>query len=436
MDQQAKDVRRKLVNLHQQWGKVNKIPDDEDIRGQACNEAKASNRFTRIVQRKDLPWEKDSIARVAYDPEHIPDCNVQATVGQHFLFHEPIPKAANGSGYLRVTTKSLWWQHEQFPNVWTSEGLTTCMENGYQWTINITMWNHLRMMWQAQRLDLLRLIHAETHHQNTLEASGYRSPTWRILRALQSITEANVVIGESTVTASPFFEEAGRPSRSYWGPQQGRKVILWESLGPKDQQKCLIELRNDTNWVIWCKAKPKDMATQTFREQGRCIFEGKRTKPKQANDNQEEISGGRHVVRARSWWKRGDVDACAAQTNMQCWVHQDTILNGEQAETNMREAWEHESGKDEMNIVLQGLERHFWRGTEAGWLGCYDFPGETWAGDGSVHKCVRGAGSVCLQRPGCNLVVRVGREEEGVSSLRPELAAIARTLQATPAEQD
>ena len=89
-----------------------------------------------------------------------------------------------------------------------------------------------------------------------------------------------------------------------------------------------------------------------------------------------------------------------------------------------------------MNIVLRGLERHYWRGTEAGWLGCYDFPGETWAGDGSVHKCVMGAGSVCLQRPGCNLVVRVGREEEGVSSLRPELAAIARTLQAAPVESD
>ena len=122
MDQQAKDVRRKLVDLHQRWGKVNKIPDSEDIRVQACNEAKASSWFTRIVQRKDLPWEKDSIARVAYDPEHIPDCNVQATVGQHFLFHEQIPKAANGRGYLRVTKESLWWQHEQFPNVWTSEG--------------------------------------------------------------------------------------------------------------------------------------------------------------------------------------------------------------------------------------------------------------------------------------------------------------------------
>ena len=53
--------------------------------------------------------------------------------------------------------------------------------------------------------------------------------------------------------------------------------------------------------------------------------------------------------------------------------------------------------------------------------GCYDFSGETWAGDGSMHKGVMGAGSICLQRPTCNLVVRVGREEEVVSSLRPEL---------------
>jgi hypothetical protein len=81
-----------------------------------------------------------------------------------------------------------------------------------------------------------------------------------------------------------------------------------------------------------------------------------------------------------------DVDACAAQTNMQCWVHQETLFNDEQVESNMREAWEHEDSKDKMNIVLQGLEQHFWKGTEAGWMGCYDFPRETWA---SIIECVR-----------------------------------------------
>jgi hypothetical protein len=68
----------------------------------------------------------------------------------------------------------------------SSEGLTTCMEKGYQFTINSTTWNHIRMLWQAPPLDLLRLVYQETHVQNILETSGYRTLTWRILRALQS----------------------------------------------------------------------------------------------------------------------------------------------------------------------------------------------------------------------------------------------------------
>jgi hypothetical protein len=95
----------------------------------------------------------------------------------------------------------------------------------------------------------------------------------------------------------------------------------------------------------------------------------------------------------------------------------------------MKEAWEHNNRKDELKIDLQGLERHFWLGTEEGQLGCFNSQGETWAGDGSAQKGVMGAGSVCLQQSKY-LEVRVGREE-GVNSLRPELAAMARTLQAT-----
>jgi hypothetical protein len=55
-------------------------------------------------------------------------------------------------------------------------------------------------------------------------------------------------------------------------------------------------------------------------------------------------------------------------------------------------------------------------------------------GDGSSHKREMGGagGSVSLQRQDKCLVVRVGQEEEGVNPLRPVLAAVARTLQATP----
>jgi hypothetical protein len=110
------------VHLHQRWGKVHEESQDDDIRERTRGSATETQGFTRIVRRKNLTWKRDSIARVAYDPAHIPDCNVHATVGKHFLFHEPIPYAKNGHGYLRVTKSPLWWQQRKFPGVWTSEG--------------------------------------------------------------------------------------------------------------------------------------------------------------------------------------------------------------------------------------------------------------------------------------------------------------------------
>ena len=44
---------------------------------------------------------------------------------------------------------------------------------------------------------------------------------------------------------------------------------------------------------------------------------------------------------------------------MECWVHQDTILDDDKAHQCVKEAWEHEDDKDELKIELQGLERQF-----------------------------------------------------------------------------
>jgi hypothetical protein len=54
-DQQAEDVWRELVHLHQRWGRISKITEGDNIRAQACNDANASRQFTRIVQNKNLP---------------------------------------------------------------------------------------------------------------------------------------------------------------------------------------------------------------------------------------------------------------------------------------------------------------------------------------------------------------------------------------------
>ncbi len=81
------------------------------------------------------------------------------------MVHEPIRYAKNGQGYLRVTKFSLWWQQRGFPGVWTSEGLTTCVETEYKWSVNSTTWNDLQAMCQGSPLDLLRQVHEDTQQQ-------------------------------------------------------------------------------------------------------------------------------------------------------------------------------------------------------------------------------------------------------------------------------
>ena len=98
-------------------------------------------------------------------------------------------------------------------------------------------------------------------------------------------------------------------------------------------------------------------------------------------------------------------------------------------DADLRDAWEQENNKDDLKIDLQGLERQFWLGTEAGRLKCYISQGKPMIGGGWI-SAQRENG--CGKRLDRHLLVRVGREEDGVNSLRQKFAALARTLQATP----
>ena len=94
-----------------------------------------------------------------------------------------------------------------------------------------------------------------------------------------------------------------------------------------------------------------------------------------------------------------DVSACAAHVNMECWAHHNinlsvVIIN--QRYQHLRDAWEQENDKDDLKMDLQGLERQFWLRMEAGRMGCYELPGEIWAGYESAHK-----GGMGVAKGGC-----------------------------------
>jgi hypothetical protein len=80
------------------WGKVKEELGDNDFGSRARASAVGTQGITRMVRRKKQKWKWDSIARAAFDPEPIPDCNVKTNVGRDFLFHESIPCSGNAYG--------------------------------------------------------------------------------------------------------------------------------------------------------------------------------------------------------------------------------------------------------------------------------------------------------------------------------------------------
>ncbi len=104
--------------------------------------------------------------------------------------------------------------------------------------------------------ELKMLIRAEVEQQERFEAMGYRSPTWRLSRALQSLFSAVQLQGESAVTAPPFFPSAGRGATRFWGKKQGPTIFLWESLGEEGREECERVIRTHRDCVVWSRARP------------------------------------------------------------------------------------------------------------------------------------------------------------------------------------
>jgi len=94
----------------------------------------------------------------------------------------------------------------------TTQGLTTCLDPGRGWTITSGAWNFLKKQegWEGHKQALIATIWKETKRKEKLEAAGYRSPTWAVLRALQQINSARRIDGEAAMSTPPFFNSAGR----------------------------------------------------------------------------------------------------------------------------------------------------------------------------------------------------------------------------------
>jgi hypothetical protein len=117
-----------------------------------------------------------------------------------------------------------------------------------------------------------------------------------------------------------------------------------------------------------------------------------------------------------------------SHTRLTAWVHPEFETATQETLERLEQAWNCADEKDECEVRLEGLERNYWVGSEVGRIGGYEFQGEVFGSDGSNHNGQMGAGCCRLGAPEADQTTRVGREEEGSSSNRPELGGVVLSL--------
>ena len=125
------------------------------------------------TKRHEIKWESRSTPLVASDPALLPDNGIQTRLGQDFFLDEEIPVHGSKTGYVSVTAKSIRWQTRRSSSIFTFQGLTTCSDVNYGWTIMSGTWNHLRQRNCGTEEEVMRFIKKEVEYQGKIEAAGY-----------------------------------------------------------------------------------------------------------------------------------------------------------------------------------------------------------------------------------------------------------------------
>jgi hypothetical protein len=369
-------------------------------------------------------------------PPRVTDSNISITLREDYL-KESFPTSDNGLDWVQIQQKSLRWEEDvKGSTVITHEGLTTLVHPNQGWTITSGMWNTLRVKWGLTS-ETLQRIHESCTSQSQEESVNIFTHTSHILQTIKRVWQVEGLHGLPTIAASTFFPKASknkdiwwetktslntprdenenesRETEDAWDPSDeqeegGRKTTsyIWDSMDEEDREDSMDILKQSDEWVIW---KSKDKWTILLKAAG---FHQFFYIKKELGKNKTKIPPGA----------------------------QDVIITTLQAPN-------HNFGKDEHVVDMMGHEAHYWQGTESGLLGVFEFKGSCTSGDGSCDTGYKsmGSGFCNLGQLGWNTQTplppstlhdqrtrssrKVGREDEGVRSTRPEMVALTECLE-------
>ena len=118
-----------------------------------------------------------------------------------------------------------------------------------------------------------------------------RSFAWQVLRKAKLAVGATTYVGNTALTAPPFFKNVVRGNSTIWGFEtQGPRVINWTGLSREDQAIILPTLQTTNDWIVLALAGRPRLGAIPFSVNGSVI--AMTTKGKS--------------FRKRQWWQTGD----------------------------------------------------------------------------------------------------------------------------------
>ena len=157
------------------------------------------------------------------------------------------------------------------------------------------------------RLKVFRTdLNKERLLQETMDKdTNCRSFAWQVLRQAKLAVGATTYVGDTALTAPPFFKNVVRGNSTIWGFEtQGPRVINWTGLSREDQTIILPTLQTTNDWIVLALAGRHRLGAIPLFINGSVI--AMTTKGKS--------------FRKRQWWQTGEDELAAYDRKVEVWI--------------------------------------------------------------------------------------------------------------------
>jgi len=107
------------------------------------------------------------------------------------------------------------------------------------------------------------------------------------------------------MSAPPFFQSVGRGDLEFLEEDDGRTVVVWESLSELEHEQWSKKMGKSKDSVVWCRLRQKDEGQRPLEVDAKEIFSNrsKQAKPKAEEKTHKKGCKGQSV-RWKAWWRQ------------------------------------------------------------------------------------------------------------------------------------